>query len=346
MRAWRIESHGPPESLRRVEVPAPRPGEGEVEVRVDAVALNHLDLWVRRGVPGHHFPLPITPGSDIAGRIGAVGPGVSGVRSGEAILVVPGAGCGRCPSCLSGREPLCRAFRIRGESCDGGCAERIVVPEREVLRMPEGLDPVEAASLPLTLVTAWRMLVERAQLRPGETVLVHAAGSGIGVMAIQIARALGARVIATAGSEEKAAKARELGAEEAVLYRQVDFVDAIFRWTERRGVDVVVEHTGAATWQGSLRALAKGGRLVTCGATSGAEVAVDLRRVFYKSLSILGSTMGSRRDLEEALRYVANGRIRAIVDRVFPMEELPAAHAYLEDRRAFGKVVLRGYQEA
>lgn len=345
MRAWRIESHGPPETLRLIDLPDPEPGAGEVEIRVEAVALNHLDLWVRRGVPGHRFPLPITPGSDIAGRVRTVGSGVTGFLPGVAVLVSPGSGCGNCGACASGRETLCRSYRIRGETCDGGCAERIAVPARELLPMPEGLDPAVAAALPLTLVTAWHMLVDRAQVRDGETVLVHAAGSGVGVMAIQIARALGARVIATAGSPAKAEKARALGAEEVVLYREADFFDAVARWTERRGVDVVVEQVGEETWETSVRCLAKGGRLVTCGATSGAEVKIDLRRLFFKSLSILGSTMGTRRELQDALRLVESGRIRPVVDRVFPMEELPAAHAYLEERRAFGKVVLGGFRE-
>lgn len=345
MRAWRIETHGPPESLRCREVTPAPVGEGAVEVRVDAVALNHLDLWVRRGVPGHKFPLPITPGSDIAGRVLSVGPGVRTYRPGDAVLVAPGSGCGSCAACLGGREPLCRVYRILGETCDGGCAERIVVAEGNLLPQPDRLTPAQAASLPLTLLTAWHMLVDRARIREGETVLVHAAGSGVGVMSIQIARAFGARVIATAGTPEKAAKARELGAEEVVLYRETDFFEAVSRWTDRRGVDVVVEQIGADTWERSLRALAKGGRLVTCGATSGAEVNIDLRRLFFKSLSLLGSTMGARRELEEALRLVAAGRIRPVVDRVFPMEELPAAHSYLEERRAFGKVVVEGFRE-
>jgi NADPH:quinone reductase-like Zn-dependent oxidoreductase len=211
------------------------------------------------------------------------------------------------------------------------------------MRRPSNLSPEEAAAVPLTLLTAWRMVVTRAALQPGETILVHAAGSGIGVMAIQIARLIGARILATAGSAEKAQRAIALGAEEVILYRESDFLEEVRRLTGKRGVDVVVEHTGADTFEKSVRALAKGGRLVTCGATSGPMATVDLRLVFFKSLSILGSTMGNAAELEAAMVHVADGRIRPIVDSVYPMAELPAAHEYLESRRAFGKVVMRGF---
>jgi NADPH:quinone reductase-like Zn-dependent oxidoreductase len=343
MRAWRVHEHGPPSALHLEELPLPEPGPGEVRLRVSAVALNHLDLWVRRGVPGHRFPLPIIPGCDVAGTVDALGPGAAGIELGASVLAAPGIGCGRCTECYGGRDFLCRFYGILGETRDGGCAEALCLPTTHVVPPPRGLPLEEAASLPLTLLTAWHMLVERAGVRPGETILVHSAGSGIGVMAIQVARMLGARVFATAGSPEKAAKARELGAEEVILYREADFFDEIRRLTGKRGVDVVVEHTGADTWERSVRSLAKGGRLVTCGATSGPQVGLDLRVLFFKSLTLLGSTMGSRAELDHALRAVERGEIRAAVDRVFPMEELPRAHAYLEDRKAFGKVVLRGF---
>lgn len=343
MRAWRVPEHGPAAVLRLEEIPTPEPGPGEVRVRVEAVALNHLDLWVRNGVPGHRYPLPLTPGCDVAGMVEVLGPGVTGAKEGDRVVLAPGIGCGRCTECLSGRDSLCRWYGIIGETRDGGCAEAIVVPATHVLPRPANLSVEEAAAVPLTLLTAWHMVVSRAGVRPGETVLVHAAGSGIGVMAIQIAKLMRARVIATTGSPEKAARARALGADEVILYREVSFTEEVRRLTGKRGVDVVIEHIGADTWEGSIRALAKGGRLVTCGATSGPQVGLDLRLVFFKSLSILGSTMGGRGELDDAMRFVASGEIRPLVDSVFPFEDLPAAQARLEERRAFGKVILRGF---
>lgn len=343
MRSWRIDHHGPPSVLSMVDLPDPLPGPGEVLLAVDAVGLNHLDLWVRRGVAGHRFPLPITPGCDVAGTVLRAGPEVFGWAPGESVIVCPGYGCGDCSACRAGQEVLCRSYGIIGETRDGGCGERIVVRAESLMRRPSNLSPEEAAAVPLTLLTAWRMVVTRAALQPGETILVHAAGSGIGVMAIQIARSIGARILATAGSAEKAQRAIALGAEEVILYRESDFLEEVRRLTGKRGVDVVIEHTGADTFEKSVRALAKGGRLVTCGATSGPMATVDLRLVFFKSLSILGSTMGNAAELETAMAQVTGGKIRPVIDSVFPMAELPAAHEYLESRRAFGKVVMRGF---
>jgi NADPH:quinone reductase-like Zn-dependent oxidoreductase len=345
MRAWRIAEHGSPTVLSLQELPDPTPGPGEAVLRVAAAGMNHLDLWVRRGVPGHRFPLPITPGCDAAGVVAAVGPGVRGLDVGAEVLASPGIGCGACFECQSGRDALCRSYGILGETRDGSCAEFLVLPATHVFPRPPGLSAEEAACVPLTLLTAWHMLVGRAQLRAGETILVHAAGSGVGVMAIQIARLLGAHVIATAGSAEKARRARELGAAETILYREVDFLGEVRRLTGKRGVDVVIDHIGVETWEKSVQSLAKGGRLVTCGATSGPVVSLDMRLLFFKSLSLLGSTMGGRGELTEAMRFVASGAIRPVLDRVFPMEQLPQAHAYLEERTAFGKVVLQGFPE-
>lgn len=343
MRAFRIPEHGPPSVLRIEEVPEPAPAAGEVAMRVRAAGMNHLDLWVRRGVPGHRYPLPMTPGCDAAGVITAIGPGVRGVAVGDEVLAAPGIGCGTCVECLNGRDHLCRFYGILGETRDGACAEILVLPASHVMPRPPRLSPEEGASIPLTLLTAWHMLVARAAVRAGETVLVHAAASGVGVMAIQIARLLGARVLATAGTPPKAALARELGAEETILYREVDFLDEVRRATGKRGVDVVIDHVGVDTWERSVRALAKGGRLVTCGSTSGPSVGLDLRLLFFKGLSLLGSTMGGRGELADAMRFVESGAIRPVLDRVFAMEDLPAAHAYLENRDAVGKVVLRGF---
>ena len=342
MRVYLIESHGGPEALGLRERPVPEPGPGEARVRVLAVALNHLDLWVRRGVPGHTFPLPLIPGCDIAGTITALGPGPSRWTLGQQVLAAPGIGCGGCPACLAGRDHLCRSYGIFGETRDGGCAEAVVIPQSHLLAPPTGVSLAEAVACPLTLLTAWHMIAARAQVRPGETVLVQAGAGGVGVMAIQVARLFGATVIATAGSPEKALLARSLGAGTAILYRETEFTDEVRRLTARRGVDVVIDSVGSDTFERSLRILAKGGRLVTCGATAGADVRVDLKLIFFKGLSILGSTMGSRGELEEAMAFVGRG-IRPAIDRIFAMEDLPRAHARLESRQAVGKIVVAGF---
>ncbi len=340
MRAVVIREHGGVEVLRLEEREVPAPGPGEARIRVRAVGLNHLDLWVRKGVPGHRFPLPLVPGCDIAGIVDAVGAAVTGVREGEAVVVGPGYSCGRCIACREGREPLCREYGILGESRDGGCAELAVVPGASLFPIPGGLEFEQAAAVPLVFLTARHMLAARAALAPGETVLVHAAGSGVSSAAIQVACLLGGRVLATAGSEEKCARARELGAERAVNYREADFVEAVRTWTSRRGVDVALDHVGAATFDRTIRCLAKGGRYVTCGATSGHEMTTDFRLVFFKSLSILGSTMGGSHELARVLEHVGAGRLRPVVDRVFPLERVAEAHLHLESRAGFGKTVL------
>jgi NADPH:quinone reductase-like Zn-dependent oxidoreductase len=340
LRAIVIREHGGLETLRLEERPDPVPGPKEVRVRVRAVGLNHLDLWVRKGVPGHVFPLPIVPGCDIAGVVDALGPGATGASVGDEVVLGPGSSCGVCAACRAGNDPLCRDYGILGESRDGGCADWVVAPDRNVFPIPKGLDAAHAAAVPLTFLTAWHMLVARAGLRIGERVLVHAAGSGVSVAAIQIATLLGARVLATAGSDAKCARAIELGAEEAVNTGSGDFVAEARRWTGKRGVDVVVDHVGADTFERSVRCLAKGGRYVTCGATSGFEMKTDFRLVYFKSLSILGSTMGSGHELMTVLTLVGDGRLRPIVDSVFPFERVADAHARLESRKAFGKVIL------
>ena len=340
MKAIIVREHGGPEKLERAEIPDPELRPGEAVVRVRAVALNHLDIWVRRGVPGHKFPLPLIPGSEVAGVIDQIAPNERW-KVGDEVLVAPGYSCGICVACLSGNDPLCHNDHgIFGESRNGGAAELIAVPIRNLLRKPPALSFAEAAALPLDLLTAWHMLIARAQLRLGETVLVHAGGSGIGSAAIQIARLFGATVYATAGSAEKAARAKELGAHETIPYRDVDFLAEVRRLTGKRGVDVVFEHVGADTFDRSVRALARGGRLVTCGATTGAEVTINLRLVFFKLLSILGSTMGSLAELHEIMKHVEAGRLKPVVDRVLPLEEIAEGQRVLEEREAFGTVVL------
>lgn len=340
MKALVVREHGGLEALRWEELPDPAPGPGQVRVAVRAVGVNHLDTWVRRGVPGHLFPLPLVLGSDVAGVVDALGPGVEGLTPGDEVVLSPGVSCGACPACLSGRDHQCRSYGLLGEHRDGGCADFIVVPRQNVLPKPPALSFVDAACVPITFLTAWHMLVDRAAVRPGETVLVHAAGSGVGAAAIQIARLWGATVITTAGTPAKCERALGLGAHHAIDYTAADFAKEVRRLTDRRGADVVVEHVGAATWDGSVRSLAWSGRLVTCGATTGADVSLNLRQVFFKSLSILGSTMGSKGEMIEVLGHVGSGRLRPVLDRVLPMSRAAEAHALLERREVFGKIVL------
>jgi NADPH:quinone reductase-like Zn-dependent oxidoreductase len=340
MRAFLIRQHGGPERLEAVDIPEPA-ADGNAVVAVRAVALNHLDVWVRRGVPGHTFPLPLVPGAEASGVVENAPPG-GPWTPGDEVIVSPTISCGVCFACTSGNDPLCRDFGIRGESGDGVLAEKISVPARYLFRKPRSLSFEEAAALPLDFLTAWHMLVARARVRPGETVLVQAGGSGVGSAAVQIARLWGASVITTVGSPEKAKRARELGVDHVIEYRKTDFATEVRALTGKRGVDVIIEHVGGETFERSLRALAKGGRLVTCGATSGAEVSVNLRLVFFKLLSILGSTMGSLGELHEIIRHVEAGSLRPVIDRVLRFDELAEGHRLLEERKAFGKVVLSG----
>jgi len=337
MKAILIREHGGLDKLEMADVPDPVARAGEAVVRVRAVALNHLDIWLRRGVPGHKFPLPMIPGSEVAGIVDSVDD--PRWNAGDEVIVAPGYSCGVCTACLSGNDPLCRNAGIFGETVSGGAAEKIAVPIRNLIRKPAALSFADAAAVPLDMLTAWHMLVARAQLRPGETVLVQAGGSGVGSAAIQIAKLWGALVYATAGTAEKAARAKALGADETIVYTEVDFVEEVRRLTSKRGVDVVVEHVGGETFERSLRALAKGGRLVTCGSTSGGEANINLRLIFFKLLSILGSTMGSLAELHEIMKFVEAGRLHPVVDRVLPLSEVAEGHRILEAREAFGKIV-------
>ncbi|HEX9052984.1 MAG TPA: zinc-binding dehydrogenase [Anaeromyxobacter sp.] len=340
MKAVAIREHGGPEVVRLEDLPEPRPEPGRVVLAVKAAALNHLDLWVREGWPGLKLSFPHVLGSDVAGVVEAVGPGVEGVKPGDAVVVNPSLGCGQCDRCLSGRENLCRRFTILGEHVSGGMAQKLSVLARNVIPKPPRLSFEEAAAIPLTFMTAWHALVERARVRPGETVLVHAAGSGVGVAAVQIAKLVGARVIATAGSDAKLEKARALGADEVVNYETQDFLEETKRLTDRKGVDVVFEHVGKKTWERSILAAGIGGRITVVGATTGYDPVTDLRHVFYRQLSILGSTMGNAGDLLEVLRFVGEGRLRPVVDRILPLAEARAAQQLLADRAQFGKIVL------
>jgi NADPH:quinone reductase-like Zn-dependent oxidoreductase len=341
MKAVIFSEHGGPEVLRYAEVREPEIGADEVLVRVRACALNHLDLWVRRGMPGIAIPMPHILGSDISGEVARVGEKVSGVRPGDRVLLSPGISCGHCVYCLRGDDNFCREYTLFGYKVDGGYAEYVASPAVNVIPMPASLGFEEAAAIPLVFLTAWHMLITRAQLKPDETVLVLGAGSGVGSAAIQIAKVAGARVIATAGSEAKLQKARELGADETFLHSIEHWSREVKRLTDRRGVDVVVEHVGEATWHESLASLAVGGRLVTCGATTGYEGKIDLRFLFSRHISILGSYMGSKAELFSVLDLVERGRVRSVIDTVMALTEAREAHLHLEKREQFGKIVLR-----
>lgn len=346
MRAAIFRRHGGPEVMEMADVPTPAPGPGEVQVKVAAAAINHVDIWLRRGMTAMKVDFPHVPGGDVAGFVSALGPGTKtspGAREGDRVLVNPGLSCGRCAACLAGRDTFCPGYSLLGEQRWGGQAEYVVVPAANLVPAPRDtvpFDEAELASIPIVFITAWQMLVERAGLRQGETVLVLAAGSGVGIAAIQIAKLFGARVIATASSEAKLAAARALGADEVFDYTTADIVSEVKRLTGRRGVDVVVEHVGAATFGKSVVAAAKGGRIVLCGATAGHEPVLNLRHVFWRQLSILGSTLASKARLHEILPLFAAGRLRPVVHRVLPLADVAAAHQILESRQAFGKLVL------
>lgn len=338
--------HGGPEVLKAEEIPTPAVNAGEVRVRVRAVALNHLDVWVRNGIPGLRLKYPHILGSDVAGEIDAVGEGVRESAAGAALkpglkaLVAPGVSCGRCEMCLKGRDNLCRNYGILGEHRTGGYAEYITVPAANILPFPESLSIEQAASIPLAFMTAWQMVFEKAKVQPGETVLVMAAGSGVSTAAIQLCKLAGATVIATAGSAEKLEKAKKLGADFVINYTEHDYLDEVKRLTDKRGVDVALDHTGAANWEKTILALAWGGRLVTCGATSSFEARTDLRQIFYRQITILGSTMGCRGDLFRVVALFEQGKLIPVVDSILELEHAADAHRRMESRALFGKLVL------
>jgi NADPH:quinone reductase-like Zn-dependent oxidoreductase len=341
MKAIIFERHGGPEVLRYTQVAEPEMRAGEVLVRVHACALNHLDLWVRGGIPGVPFPLPHIPGSDVAGVVEKIGPGVSNVKVGQRVLLAPGVSCGKCAACLAGKDNFCAQFTNLGYMIDGGCAEFMRCPEVNCFPYPENLPFEQAAAVPLVFQTAWHMLIGRAKLQAAEEVLILGAGSGVGSAAIQIAKMYGCQVIATGGNEAKLEKAKELGADEVINHKTHKIKDEVRKLTGKRGVDVVFEHVGTATWDDSVASLARGGRLVTCGATTGFDAKIDLRFLFTRQLSILGSYMGTKAEFATVLKLVADGRLRPVVDRTFPLKECRLAHEYLAAGEQFGKVVLR-----
>jgi len=327
--------------LQYEEAPDPRPNSDEALVRVKACALNHLDVWARNGLPNVAIQMPHISGSDIAGTVEWVPPEETGFRKGDEVIVNPGVGCGHCERCLSGRDDQCSEYKIIGYGTDGGYAELVGVRRTHLVRKPAGMTFEEAASFPLVFETAYHMLVTKAGVGPGDTVLVLAANSGVGIAAVQIAKLLGARVIATAGDKEKAEGARRLGADFTIDHYKQNVLGEAKKLTGNRGVDVVVEHVGRATWEGSIKALAKGGRLVTCGATTGADAITDLRYVFSRELTIYGSYMAGLAELLEVVKLFERGRLKTVVDSVFPLNQAGAAQARMERSMHFGKIVLK-----
>ena len=341
MTAVYFEKHGGPEVLRVGELDAPTPGHDDVVIDVRATSLNHLDLFVRRGAPGINVPLPHVLGSDASGVVSAIGDGVADVKVGDRVLVDPTLTCGRCEACARGDGTLCRHFGVVGEHSWGAYAENLVVPSKTVIGIPDDLSFETAAAVPRVFVTAWRMLITRAGRGPGEDVLILGGAAGVGTACIQIAKLTGSRVFAAAAGKEKLELCRSLGADVLIDYREEDFVKRVREETGNRGVDVCVDYIGRETWVKSLRAVTGGGRVLTCGATTGFDPQTDLRHVFYRQLKIIGSTMGTKSDLMAALKHVFSGEMKPAIGRVMPLEEIADAHRLMEARRVLGKVVIR-----
>jgi NADPH:quinone reductase-like Zn-dependent oxidoreductase len=340
MKAVRFHEHGGPDVLRYEDAPDPEAGPGTVVVRVRACALNHLDLWQRRGLERVTIPMPHISGADVAGEVAAVGEGVAGVQPGERVMLQPGVGCGQCEACLSGRDNECPQYDVLGYQSAGGYAELVAVPPANLIRLPASVDFVTAAAFPLSFLTAWHMLVTRAAITERDVVLVLAGGSGVGQAAIQIAKVFGARVIATGGGAAKLDRAKAIGADAVIDHYQDDLVADVRKLTSGRGATVVVEHVGVATWDRSVRCLARGGRLVTCGATTGFDARLDLRHLFARQLTLIGTYMGGKPELLRAAALLFAGRLHPVVDRTFPLFEAAQAHARLERHDQFGKIVL------
>ena len=344
MKAIRFNDFGTYEVLKLEDIPNPTIGANEVLVELKSAAMNHLDIWVRSGARERNIPLPHIPGSDGAGVIAEVGSAVDYLKVGDKVLISPGISCGNCEMCLGGLDNLCRDYHVLGTREDGTYAEFVKLPAVNVLPIPDGLDFVEAAAVPLVFLTAWHMLIGLAKIKPGETVLIHSAGSGVGSAGIQIAKLFGAYVFTTASSEEKLEKAKKLGADVLINYKEKDFVEEIKTLTGKKGVDVVFEHTGGNIFEKSIPTLTKGGRLVTCGATSDYAGKIDLRYIYAKHLTLYGSYMGTKREMIEVLKFfkkgVSNIQLKPVVDSVFPLEEAAEAHKRMEQRKNFGKIVL------
>ncbi|MEK6566964.1 MAG: zinc-binding dehydrogenase [Bacteroidota bacterium] len=340
MKCVRIHEHGGLEKLLYEDVPTPKIRADEVLVNIKATSLNHMDIWVRKGLPGVKFPLPLIPGVDAAGFVAEVGEAVRHVKTGDRVFVAQGISCGHCKSCLNGSDNLCRDYVLIGEHRDGADAEYIAMPGKNIIPLSAKISFEEATAASLVFLTAWQMLVDKAHVQPGDDVLVVGASSGVGSAAIQVAKLFGARVIATTSTDEKVAKAKNIGADEVINYNKQNVLQEVRRLTEKKGVEIVIDHVGQSVWDECIKCLTKGGRLVTCGATSGHEAATNLRYVFYKQLQIIGSTMGKKGDLITIMKFIEEGKLKAVVDRVLPLSDVKEAHRLLEEGKQFGKIVL------
>ncbi len=335
-----LDQHGGPEVIERRSIDVPEPGPCEIRVRVRAVALNHLDLWVRRGGPTFELDYPHRLGADVAGEVHALGPGARGVEIGQRVMLHPAISCGHCAACVGGRDNLCRKYRILGESTQGGYGQHLVVPDISALPIGDELSFNDAAAMPLCTLTAWQMVFRKGKVQPTDTVLVNAVGSGVSTLIIQMCKLVGARVIGTTSSPNKVEPAKELGADEVIVSSEADVAREVKRLTGRVGVDIVFEHVGGKLFEKSLAAVRWGGRVVTCGATAGFTPKIDLRNIFFRQVQILGSTMGRRGDLAAAVPLIVAGRLKPVIDRIMPLWQAQAAHAALEQSQAFGKIVL------
>lgn len=340
MKAVRFHEHGGPEVLKYEDAPDPKIQANEVLVKVKACALNHLDIWLRVGVRRWQLSMPHIVGADISGEVAEVGSLVTRFKPGDRVLLSPGISCGQCEACFKGLDSACRSYTLFGVMVDGGYAEYVKSPEMNVFPIPGDLSFDEAAAVPLVYTTAWHMLFTRAGLKPGEDVLVIGAGSGVGMAAIQICKLVGARVIATAGADWKLEKARALGADEAINHSRQSIAEEVKRFTNKRGVDVVFEHVGAAVWDDCFESLATYGRLVTCGTTSGPEVKLNMQVLYGRQRSILGSFMGGKFELNEALKFIGQRKLKAVIDSTFPLKDARAAQEKMESRNFFGKILL------
>lgn len=340
MKALTFNEHGGIEKLQIADVPTPRIGADDVLVNVKASALNHLDLFVREGLPGLKLTMPHIPGSDGAGVLAEIGANVRGLRIGQRVTINPGLSCGACEFCRAGEHSLCGDFQILGEHCAGTAAEFVRVPAANVLPIPDDFPFEQAAAAPLVFLTAWRALISRARVRAGEDVLILGAGGGAASAAIQIAKKAGARVFVTSSSDAKLRRAKEIGAEVLLNYTTQEWDREVYKLTNKRGVDVVFESVGAATWLKAIRALRRGGRLVTIGATSGPNPQEEIRQIFWKQIDILGSTMSNQREFNEVMKLVLHGELKPVIDVVLPLERAQEAHARLARGEQFGKIVL------
>ena len=340
MKAVVFEKHGGPEVLEYTEVPEPKAGPGEVLIEVKATSINHIDIFLRRGMPGIKVPLPKIVGSDAAGIIRQMAPDVSGLTVGQRVTINPGISCGRCEFCAAGFGSQCTSYAMVGENRDGAYAELVAVPAHIVLPIPDSISFEGAAAAPLVFLTAWSMMVTKGNIRPGEDVLILGAGAGVGTAAIQIAKMTGCRVFVTASNDEKLERARQLGADLLINYKTEEFDKKIRELTNKRGVDVVVDYIGADTWVRSLRSARRGGRVLTCGATTGFAPQTDLRQIFFRQVQVIGSTMGSQRDFLDVMKCVFRGQLKPVIDRVLPLREVRQGHELVEERAVFGKIVL------